>query len=40
MEKEYNKKGLQLFEQVKKQLGIDYSIVFVPSKSGELYKDL
>ncbi|PGX73220.1 hypothetical protein COE31_23265 [Priestia megaterium] len=40
METEYNKKGLQLFGQVKKQLGIDYPIVFVPSKSGELYKDL
>ncbi|MEH7292232.1 hypothetical protein ABEP18_24910 [Priestia megaterium] len=40
METEYNQKGLQLFGQVKKQLGIDYPIVFVPSKSGELYKDL
>ncbi|MED4156460.1 hypothetical protein [Priestia aryabhattai] len=40
METEYNRKGQQLFEEVKKQLGIDYPIVYVPSKSGELYKDL
>ncbi|MFF2596799.1 hypothetical protein ACFVSZ_25900 [Priestia megaterium] len=39
-ETEYNRKGQQLFEEVKKQLGTDYPIVFVPSKSGELYKDL
>jgi hypothetical protein len=29
----HNEKGLQLFQEVKKQLGEKYPIVFVPSKS-------
>ncbi|MBU8691238.1 hypothetical protein KM918_28580 [Priestia megaterium] len=40
MEKKHNVKGLQLFKQVKKQLGKDYSIIFVPSKSGKWYLEL
>ncbi|MFJ8260824.1 hypothetical protein ACIQ4I_02545 [Rummeliibacillus sp. NPDC094406] len=40
LEKNHNEKGLQLFQEVKKQLGEKYPIVFVPSKSAQLYNIL
>ena len=40
LEEWHNKKGLRLFQEVKKQLGEKYPIVFVPSNSAQLYSDL
>jgi hypothetical protein len=40
LEESHNEKGLQLFQEVKKQLGEKYPIVFVSSKSAQLYNIL
>lgn len=40
LEERHNEKGLRLFQEVKKQLGEKYPIVFVPSNSAQLYSDL
>ena len=38
MENEHNKKGLDLLQKIKEELGVDYPIIFSPSTSGELYQ--
>ena len=40
LEEWYNEKGVRLFQEVKKQLGEKYPIVFVPSNSAQLYSEL
>jgi len=40
LEDDHNEKGLQLFKEVKIQLGENFPIVFVPSKSAQLYNNL
>lgn len=40
LEKQHNEKGMKLFNEVKKELGEEYTIIFVPSTSAQFHKEM